>query len=208
MFIGRRDEAAARRCLRQRTASAGRSRMRCRPARGGARCAAGAGQLLAARLAPGLVGRRRLHPVALQDLQLRPQVGLVFSNGVVAIWRCAAFMRSVRAPNFQASMRANLNVMRSILASLNLISASRHSTSACCSPICRSCVANWASMRAAKIAIASGLRALRSSGRSERRSTIEHGARGDPVRAVESVDGAKAIDGHGGSSAPENGVRR
>jgi hypothetical protein len=36
----------------------------------------------------------------------------------------------------------------------------------------------------------------------------EHRARGHPVRAVEPVDGAKAVDGDDGSSPSENSVKR
>ena len=40
------------------------------------------------------------------------------------------------------------------------------------------------------------------------RAGQEHRARGYPVRAVEPVDGAKAVDGDDGSSASESSVRR
>src|SRR5262252_1519938 len=39
------------------------------------------------------------------------------------------------------------------------------------------------------------------------RATEEHGASADTVRAVESLDGAQAVDGDDGSSPSEGGVR-
>ena len=73
-------------------------------------------------------------------------------------WRCSAFMDSLRAANFHALSRASSNVMRRVLASLNLMARSRWAICWLCAAMRWLCDLICSSICAATPASAAGLR--------------------------------------------------